>query len=316
VTGSRSTVAVLGATGHVGQVLAHGLPQDRLDLVLVVRDSERGRKVAGSAGLDPGRVVTFDALGATEADALVNCVGLGDPAAVAARPEEVYAVTQRLDEICLAYLESRPGTVLVNMSSGAVYGTDFSGPARDDSVLTVPVNAVGPEDHYGIAKAASEARHRAAAAASIVDLRLFGLFSRYIDPGARYFANELVRCARTGEEFVTGPDDMKRDFVHPDDLAALVGLALGSRGVNTAWDVATGAPVSKSELIAAFETRFGMRSRIDDTLLPPSATGAKTDYYSLSRRAQAEAGWEPRYTSLEAVLAEATAVLEQEGAGS
>jgi nucleoside-diphosphate-sugar epimerase len=313
VTAKRLRIAVLGATGHVGQVLAHHLPATGADVVLVGRDPDRVRAVALAADLGLDAATTFDALPETPVDVLVNCVGIGDPAKLAARPEAVYEVTQHFDDICLGYLNARPGTMLVNFSSGAVYGTDFTAPATDESTLSVAVNSIAAEDHYGIAKLASESRHRARPGDSIIDLRLFGLFSRYIDPTARYFANELVACVASGEEFVTGPDDMKRDFVRPADLAALVRIAAAARAVNAPWDVATGTPVSKFELLETFARRFGLRWRIDESLRPASATGAKTDYYSLSHRARLS-GWEPTATSLETVVEEAAAILEKGGA--
>jgi nucleoside-diphosphate-sugar epimerase len=304
----RPRIAVLGATGHVGQVLAHRLAPEAADLVLVARDPVRARAVAQAAGREGSEVVTFDDLPDIRVDAIVNCVGIGDPAALSSAGAAVYELTQHFDDACLGYLAAHPETACVNMSSGAVYGTGFEKPADDETVLEIAVNAIAADQHYSIAKAASEARHRALPGARIIDLRIFGLYSRYLDPGARYLANDLVRCVVERTVFRTDAADLARDFVHPDDLAALVLRCVSGDVGNAALDVTSRQPVTKSALLDAFAERFGLAWEVVEGSSPVGATGRKPRYYSVSRQAR-DIGWEPRYSALESVLAEAGHVI-------
>lgn len=301
-------VAILGATGHVGKVLAHLLPRPDTTPLLVARDPARALAVAESAGVAAENVIGFEQLASHDVDALVNCTGIGDPARLARAGVEIHDLTRRFDDSCLGYLAQRPETVYINISSGAVYGTCFDEPASDETLLELDVNAIGPQDQYTIAKLAAEARHRAMPDAQIVDLRLFGLYSRYLDLDASYLINAMVRCALSGEAFVTDDVEITRDFIHPDDLAALVAICASGDVGNTVLDIATGAPVTKTELLRSFSDRYGLRYELAAVPGGVAATGRKPAYYSTSRRAW-ETGWEPRYPALDAVIAEADHVV-------
>ncbi len=196
-----------------------------------------------------------------------------------------------------------------------MYGTEFAEPAGDDMPAVIDVNHIGTSDHYGIAKLAAEGRHRAARDLSIVDLRLFGLFSRHVNMAARYFMTDVVDAVRTGRELVTGPAEMWRDYVDPRDLATLVRAVLAADAANDVYDVTSAAPVSKFETLSFFAKEHGLRYAVDESLVLPAATGAKINYYSTSTRAE-RIGYTPRYTALEAVAREAAAILDRDASGA
>jgi nucleoside-diphosphate-sugar epimerase len=303
-------IAVLGATGHIGRALAHFIDHDRFDVTLVGRDRGRTAAVAAAAGLPTRAAADWDALGSEGFDALVNCAGIGDPGQVSSDPAAVYELTAWLDAVCLGYLRQHPDSTLVNMSSGAVYGRDFAEPARDETELRLAVNALGDQDHYGLAKLASEGRHRASGL-PVVDLRVFGFFSRFADLERPYLVNDMVRAVLSGTELSTGAAEIWRDFIGPRDLSRLVEHCVEQPAGGRALDVVSMAPVSKAELLEAFAHEFGLAYRTESPT-STSATGVKTRYYSESRKALAT-GWSPRLTALEAVLAEARHLLEGTG---
>lgn len=308
---------MLGATGHVARnLMVHLGAAANLELLLYAR---RPEAVAAflqqwpcAATCTPQRI---EDLGVEPIDAVINCVGLGDPATVSGAGVAVYELTDRFESLVMGHLQLHPEVRYIDFSSGAVYGTAFTAPAGDDTPAVVPVNHIGPEHHYGIAKLGAEARHRAAADLAIVDLRLFGLFSRFVDPNARYLMNDVVGCLLDGTELVTGPDDIWRDYVHPVDLAALVRAVLATDPLNDVFDVASAAPVSKFELLERFARQHGLKYAVDESLVLPAATGAKTHYYSTSVRAE-RIGHHPRFTAMEALVEEVAAILSREGKGA
>jgi nucleoside-diphosphate-sugar epimerase len=174
---------------------------------------------------------------------------------------------------------------------------------------------LSPEEYYGIAKFYSEARHRALAGFNIVDLRVFGYFSRFADLSEPFLVTDVVRAALAGREFVTGPGDIVRDYVHPADLCDLVLHAIERRGVNDVYDVYSAQPVSKHEILEEFRCRFGLRYRIDESFRPVTATGMKDHYYSNSRKAGV-LGYFPQYTALAALVGETAAILDSQAGGS
>jgi len=172
-------------------------------------------------------------------------------------------------------------------------------------------------DYYGMAKACSEAKHRALGDLRIVDLRVFGYFSRFIDLETKYLMCEVVNCLKRGEVFVTGRGNIVRDYVHPDDLVALVQCCLKAPDLNDAFDVYSLKPVQKFEILDSFVERFGLKLRIEGDVTHVAPTGNKDHYYSVNQRA-ARIGYQPKYGSLESLIQETEIVLtwhKEAGAG-
>ncbi len=302
----RSRIAILGATGHVGKVLASGLARTNA-LTLYARRPEAATAFARAAGIEVA-VDSLDAFGQQDHDALINCIGVGDPHAAAANPDEVYRVTALADDLALAYLGQRPQCRLINVSSGAAYCSPFDEPAKEGTPTELYAGRLRDDQHYGLAKLASEGRHRANPDLAIIDLRLFSLFSRHIHPGAAYFMNGVIRSLRDGTPFLTGRSDHMRDYVAPLDLAALVSACVACEPVNASYDVFSQAPVGKFELLATLAKEFGLNYEVDDSLTPSAATGAKPAYYS-NDYAATTLGYRPTLTSLETVIEETAALL-------
>lgn len=303
-------VAILGATGHVGKSLTAILGEDpRYNVVAVVRDI--GKLEAFLASRPTSRAIErchLEAFSGGAYDAIVNCIGEGDPSALAKDSGTMVSLTGRIDEMAITYLRSHPDTRLINFSSGAAYGGAFAEPAREDSTAGFAVNRLGASDVYGLAKLQSEAGHRALAGYHIVDLRLFGFFSRDIDLGRRYFMNEVVAAIRASATFVTGGSDIVRDYVDPSDLAQLVACVIESKPRNDVLDVYSARPVRKSEVLTEFADVYGLEYRVDPGLDVSSPTGEKLNYYSVNRRA-AEVGYAPRYSSIETLRREMDVLL-------
>lgn len=309
-------IAILGATGHVGTCLAEGLGTDpRFAVVALARNQDKLRAMLDAL---PGGArcegLPLDELERQSFDAIVNCIGEGDPGAIAADPGDVLVLTERIDARTMSYLLDHPAARLVNFSSGAAYGGAFDTPVRDESPAAFPVNALGPSDAYGVAKLASEMRHRAASGLAITDLRLFGFFSRHIDASRRYFMNDVVAAVTSRNVLRTGAADVARDYVDPTDLTALVAAALTADRHNDVFDVYSTAAVRKSEVLLEFAQRYGLKYSIDPSLDTSSATGHKLHYYSLSKRAE-RLGYTPRFSSIETLVRQTDAVLRQEGEG-
>lgn len=303
----RCGVGLLGATGHVGRVLAAGL-SGSVDLTLYARRPEVAQAFAKATGI-AAAVAPLARLGVARHDAIVNCVGVGDPSAVRSNPGLVYEVTCTADELAIEYLSNHPGSRLVNFSSGAAYCSDFLEPANDGTRTALAAEDLRPDQHYGLAKLASEARHRALSEIPIIDLRLFSLFSRYVDSRTDFLMNQVVRCVRDHEILVTGPLDHVRDYVAPVDLCSLVASCLEYDPVNAAFDVYSAAPVGKFELLEAFKERFDLAYTVDGARSSASATGSKPAYFSLSRKAEA-LGYAPTRASIEVLFEESQALLQ------
>lgn len=310
-----STIAILGATGHIAKALAEQLLRGgRHPLLLFAREPARAAAFLASIGF-PGAApcLPFDDFPGCACDAVLNGVGIGDPGALRAAGDDLFRVTAAFDTLAIDYLRARPATRYINLGSGAAYGGPFDRPADEATSAVFPANAMGFSDGYGIAKLHAEARHRALAPLPVVDLRIFGFFSRHISLSSRFLMSEAVSSILSGSVLETGPDDVVRDYVHPADLCALVEACLDAGPFNDVLDVRSAAPARKTEILDLLAARFGLRHRVAGTTAPASVTGSKPAYYSTSGRAAARLGISPRRTSIECIAEETAAILYNSG---
>lgn len=305
-----TTIAILGATSHIAKgLIARFCTMPAQGLVLFARSPERVSEFLRSIDCTaPVQVKPLDAFAAGSYDVVINCVGIGDPAVLRREITSIFRLTEETDNTVLGYLQGRPETLYINFSSGAVYGTEFDRPAEEARRASLEVNHLGPGHFYGIAKLHSEAKHRARQDLSIVDLRVFSYFSRYIDLKSEFLLCQIISCIREQREFFTGPADIIRDFVHPDDLSELVFRCIERRRMNDVLDVYSREPISKFTLLEFFASEHGLRYRVEESHTAAAPTGAKSNYYSLYKKA-GSIGYAPRFTSLDCVREESLPLL-------
>lgn len=302
-------IALLGATSQIARDLVTSFAREcKHDLALFARHPETvtvpqqlldaGRcTVTNLARFNPGQAY----------DAIINFVGVGTPRRTVTMGASILEVTQRFDDLALAALRHNPRCRYLFLSSGAAYGSQFDRPAGDDTTASFPINRLGAQDWYGIAKFYAECRHRALPDLHIVDIRVFNYFSRQQDIGAGYLITDIVTALRNGESLGTAPTPMVRDYIGPQDFHQLVECILAAPQRNIAVDCYSRQPIAKQELLTLMEQNFGLRYSIDETGIV-NGTGAKPHYYSVSRLA-ATLGYVPLLSSAENILAETRALL-------
>lgn len=314
MSSARRRVAVLGATGHVGKCIVAGLlDRDVVDLTAVARNQTKLADFL--ALLQHGSEVdsaTFGRFPTGDYDVVINCVGAGDPVSVARAGASIASLTEEFDSLVTNYSEARPHTQYVYISSGAAYCHDFETPASDFTSVSAQSDCPTPPDAYVHAKRATELRHRERPDEWIIDLRLFGLFSRWMDPATGYFMADVVRALLEDKVLEVSTDDMVRDYVDPTDLAGLLVAVMDAPEHNAAYDVFSAGPVSKFEVLDSFSERYGLRYESMATRSGMSTGGAKTNYYSTSQRA-GQLGYEPVWTSLASLHNETDAQLAAAG---
>lgn len=310
------SIAILGATSQLAKDLIQSFAANsNRDLVLFARRPEAVMQWLADIGLvDRYTVANFAAFNTDQHfDAILNFVGVGNPAQAAAMGASIIDVTLRYDELALSYVRQNPDCRYIFLSSGAAYGSSFDAPIAADTKATVPINHLQPQDWYGVAKMHAECRHRALTLLPIVDIRVFNYFSRTQDLDARFFITDIMRAIRDKTVLTTSADYIVRDFIHPSDFYNLVNAILTAPAANAVVDAYSKAPVDKPTLLVALQMKFNLQYEIVQMGAGVNATGNKTYYYSGNTRA-AGFGYAPALTSLQCVIEEATAMLQQEAA--
>lgn len=305
-------IAIFGATSQIAKDLVLSFStQGDVDLALFARRPDAVVQWLADVGMAGRHVVAdFAAFSPDQRfDAVLNFVGVGNPAQAAAMGASIFEVTQYYDELVLDYLQIYPDCRYLFLSSGAVFGAGFDNPVNEHSVATVPINNLQPQNWYGISKLYAECRHRSRADLRIVDLRIFNYFSATQDLSARFLVTDILRAIRDEAVLNTSADFIVRDFLHPGDFYRMVIAILAASPINDALDCYTRSPIDKPTLLSEMGSRFGLKYRISDpSLAVVNATGVKSHYYSDNRRAE-QYGYFPAMSSLDGLITEFQKVL-------
>lgn len=306
-----SVIAIVGASSQIAKDLIRSfVVAGRRDLLLYVRQLDVTRTWVAEQGLEAVcSVHGYDTYGELPHDVVINFVGVGDPRRAAEMGATIFEITSRFDDLVLEQLNQNPTRRYLFLSSGAAYGNAFCEPVTSATQAMIAINDILPQDYYATAKLHAEVRHRARPDLSIIDLRVFNMFSRTQDIEARFFITDIVRSIRDKRTLQTSTDYMVRDYMHPDDFHRLVECLLASPPTNCAVDCYSREPIDKPSLLQTMTERFGLHYEVvGGSTAAVNATGAKPYYYSLNRKA-AEFGYQPAWTSLEGIVAETAAIL-------
>ena len=303
-------IAVLGATSQIAKdlILSFSTQEDH-HLNLFARRPDCVKKWLDNVGLAERYLVDeFGGFGAQEFDAIINFVGVGNPAQTAAMGASIYDVTLQYDELALNYVRHHPECRYVFLSSGAAYGSCFNSPVDAGTKGTIDINNLQPQDWYGVAKLYAECRHRAHPELPIIDIRVFNYFSRTQDMNARFLITDIVRAIRDNTVLQTSAEYMVRDFIGPSDFYQLIKAILTSPANNDVLDCYSKAPIDKPTLLAAMQDRFGLKYEISKTNASVNATGSKSHYFSLNNKAK-NYGYHPALSSIDSILIEAESLI-------
>ena len=299
----QSRIAILGATSQIAKDLIVSFSNEKdKQLHLFARRPDDVTKWLNDVGLSERYLVDdFGAFGTQEFDAILNFVGVGNPAQAAAMGASIFDVTFQYDELALNYVRQHPECRYIFLSSGAAYGSSFDAPVDARTKATIAINNLQPQDWYGVVKLHAECRHRSLAHLPIVDVRVFNYFSRTQDMEARFLITDIVRAIRDKMVLKTSADFIVRDFIGPDDFYQLVSAILSSPATNAVVDCYSKAPIDKPTLLEVMQAQFGLQYELVQTVAGVNATGSKPHYYSLNKRA-ADFGYLPTLTSLMTVV--------------
>ncbi|NVN98805.1 MAG: NAD-dependent epimerase/dehydratase family protein [Geobacteraceae bacterium] len=300
-------VAILGATSHIAKSLILEFHKTgECELYLFARSLNSVQSFLESIGAANSlliKIKSFSEFSDNDYEAVINCVGIGNKATLANEFSSIFNITEMFDDLVLTYLQKHQQTYYINFSSGAAYGVDFSVPVDVTSQSKFNLNSIADSEYYGIAKINSEAKHRVFKQLNIIDLRVFGYFSRFIDLNDKYLLSDIINCLKNNLVFVTGPGTIVRDFVHPQDLFSLIKACLKVNQINDVFDVYSARPATKFEIIDHFVLHHGLKYSVETSYVALNVTGAKDCYYSNNFKASS-IGYEPKFSSMDGIKEE------------
>lgn len=248
-------------------------------------------------------VKDYREFGNEDYDVVVNFVGVGDPARAADMGASILEITNRFDDMVLAYLERKPTCRYVFLSSGAAFGSGFEEAASENTLASFRINQLGAQDWYGVSKFYAEAKHRALKDLGIVDLRVFNYLSYSQSIESRFMITDAARAIYNRSVFKTNSLDLVRDYLSKTDFCLLMDCILNAEKCNCAVDCFSAAPVSKFELLNTLNTHFGLQVEVAQQIDFVNATGVKLNYFSTNHTPALRMGYKPQVTSIDNVVA-------------
>jgi nucleoside-diphosphate-sugar epimerase len=305
-------IAIFGASSQIAKDLILSFAnRGPFELILYVRNLQ-----VSSQWVEKSDLISFctlqhyDQYGKLPHDVVINFVGVGDPKRALDMGRSILDITSYFDDKILEQLEKYPDRRYIFLSSGAVYGNNFSKPVTINSESHILINQITTQDYYSIAKMNAEVKHRARSENSIIDLRVFNYFSRTQDLEARFLITDIVRSIRNKKIFITSSLNIVRDYLHPEDFYQLIECIITGPKLNCSIDCYSKETIDKYSLLEVMNKKFELKFEMHDipASLPFNATGTKTYYYSLNRKAE-EINYFPNYSSLKGILKETKAIL-------
>ncbi|HBA36496.1 TPA: hypothetical protein DCZ15_01325 [Candidatus Falkowbacteria bacterium] len=293
-------IAILGATGFIGKSLIYCLSQEEdFEVFAFARSPEKINTFLDSLDKKTNFIAcSFDEFFNHEYDAVINCIGIGDPKEMKEAGFELFEITERFDNMALDYLRRRPKTRYINFSSGAVYGKTVGTPIDTESLLVLDINHIDQGDCYAVSKINCEAKHRCLVDLNIVDIRLFSFFSRFLGlENSGFLLSHVINAINNKTVFTAVPDDFIRDFINPHDILNLIKLIIKKERINDFFDAYSLEPVSFFHLLKYFQEKYNLKYKISRNIDLISPTGLKNAYYSKNKKAET-LGYYPKFSSL------------------
>ena len=305
----QKNIAIFGSTGHIGKnLISFFIKNNDFKIFLFSRDTKKFESLKMIFS-DTMSFNTYDDFGKNEYDVVINCVGISNPNAFEKNSRSIFDTAEFYDTMVLDYLKNFPTTLYINLSSGAVFSGEFDKPVDDSSTYKFDVNGINKGEMYSISKMYLESKHRSLPDLNIVDLRIFGFFSRFIDVNAGFFMSELLQALKNKSEFITDKKDFVRDYVNPNDFYDLTKNCIANKKINDVFDVYSKEIISKFQILEECFNKFDLKFKLVEKIESISPTGVKKNYYSLSRKAE-KINYSPQFSSLETILNESSLFLE------
>ena len=305
----QKNIAIFGSTGHIGKnLISFFLKDNNFKLFLFSRDVTKFKSL-GILFPDTTSFNSYDDFEKNEYDVIINCTGISNPNELLKNQSCIFDIIEFYDNKIINYLKNYPTTFYINLSSGAVFGKEFPSPVDDTSISKFQINKIDKGEMYSLSKIYSESKHRYLPDLNIVDLRIFGFFSRFIDMNSGFFMSELIKAIKNKSEFVTDNEDIIRDYVDPSDFYELIKNCIMHKKINDVFDVYSKKPISKFQILQEYSKKFELKFHSTEKFESISPTGLKKIYYSLSRKAK-KINYVPQFSSLETLLNESSFILE------
>jgi len=240
-------ILITGGAGFIGHHTALHLRSRGYDVVVydtLERASERAVARLREAGIQIYRRDVREPARLEDFDAVVHCAAYVDVSESMAKPRE-YFENNVVGTASMAKASADAGALFIYISSASVYGDPVELPISEAH----PLRPISP---YGASKAMGEQVVELFSkiyGLRYVILRLFNVYGPGQNPSYAGVISRFVENARKGlPPRIYGDGSQTRDFIHVEDVARAIELAIVKEPVGQVFNIASGRRISILEL--------------------------------------------------------------------
>jgi len=240
-----------------------------------------------------GDVRTFD-IGTSRFDWVIHAA---TPARVDVPDDEMRSIIVDGTANALRQAKKSGATKFMMVSSGGVYGKDFTRPVSEGDEPR-PVTA------YGIAKLEAE-RMAVDSGLHVLLPRCFAFVGRHLDRNAHFAIGNFIRDARAGSDIVINGDGTPmRSYLYADDLVEWLFAILERGESGRVYNVGSDKAISIRDLAVLVRDVLGSKSEVK--VLGQAVPGAANYYVPNVDRIKRELGMEIKVPLEEAIRSSAS----------
>jgi nucleoside-diphosphate-sugar epimerase len=308
-------IAIFGANSHIAKnLIDQFLNNTSHKLFLFSRNKSNLQSFVSNVTSDNNTSndnhilhTSYENLNSQSFDVIINCIGITNPSDIKKYGNKILPLSKKYDDLIIEYLQKNIFCKYFNFSSGIVYG-NFSQPLNEELLSNSISNDLLHNEYY-LTKIYLEKKHRLLTSLNIIDIRIFGFFSKFINLNADFFISKIIKSINNDEEFFTNKQNFFRDFINPQDLFQLIYACMKNPKSNFAIDAYSRSPISKYDILQEFVNHYNLKYSFKDNLKINESTEFKKYYYSLSRKIK-NIGYSPIYSSLETLLDESAPLIK------
>lgn len=302
-------IAIFGSTSNIAKdVIAYFSQKNNLHLKLFSRrDKNFCINIQSEDRIQKFYTLNYDDFDRFDHyDAIINFIGIGTP--THENKSSLVCVADYFDSIILDYLNQNKACKYIYISSGTVYGGNFSVPIQEN-FRDLDHEVIGKEiSNYAKSKLNCEIRHRENKFASIYDLRIFNYFSHRLNISPGLLMSDICRSIADKNTLIVNNINITRDYIDPDDFCILLEIILKTKIRKMVIDCRSKKTIAKFELLELMKTRFGLNYEISNNGLSEKNNLIKKNYYSLMNNDH-KLGFSPKYSSADSLIKEVNKVI-------
>ena len=249
---------IIGANGQIAKSIINELPKseflflltsNKVKLLKFLKEIKKNNNYTIIES-DYEKIIFPDGI-----SSIINCTGFGDPTFHKSKDFFLKDLGTNIDNQILNFLEKNNNLHYFFLSTGGIYDSKKNYiNARNNRKLKLNLDNLAENNYYILKKITQELLHKSLKHLNIVNLRVFGFISEFINFNSNFFLATVFKSYLSKKKFLTNERNFLRDLISVKDLIKFINI-LEKKKINDTFDIFSSKPVTKKEILKFFENK-------------------------------------------------------------